>query len=162
MKINTNRLEPRTVRPNWVWHVEGKDIDGQATTRIVKTRTPWILLWKNQKKGIRKKGAHTRKNKKPWHSPAIRRRCTSWSSFLAIGWSHGNVFAQFRNSSCVQRWNSARNNSWPMGRWCNILSMSIRIAIGTENNTIDWSELTMLNSNADQTGMSSHGARNGI
>ena len=60
MKINTNRLEPRTVRPNWVGHVEGKDIDGQATTRCVETRIPWIPLWKS-KKGIRKKGTHTRK-----------------------------------------------------------------------------------------------------
>ena len=49
-----------------------------------------------------------------------------------------------------------------MGRWCRILSMSIRIAIGTENSTIDWSELTILNSVTEQTGMSSHGARNVI
>ena len=42
------------------------------------------------------------------------------------------------------------------------MSMSIRIAIGTENSTIDWSELTILNSVTDQIGMSSHGARNVI
>ena len=27
-KINTNSLEPKTARPNWVWHVEGKDKGG--------------------------------------------------------------------------------------------------------------------------------------
>ena len=40
--------------------------------------------------------------------------------------------------------------------------MSNRIAIGTENKTIDCKELTILNSVTDQTGMSSHGARNVI
>ena len=42
------------------------------------------------------------------------------------------------------------------------MSMSMRIAMGTENNTIDCRELTMLNRTTDQTGMSSHGARNVI
>ena len=79
-----------------------------------------------------------------------------------MGWSHGNVLAQFRNSSWVHRLNRARKHSWPIGRWCRILSISIRTAIGTENNTIDWSELTILNINTDQIGMSSHGARNVI
>ena len=49
-----------------------------------------------------------------------------------------------------------------MGRWWRIFNISINIAIGTENSTIDWRELTMLNRTTDQTGMSSHGARNGI
>ena len=49
-----------------------------------------------------------------------------------------------------------------MGRWWRIFSISINIAMGTENNTMDCKELTILNSNADQTGMSSHRARNEI
>ena len=79
-----------------------------------------------------------------------------------MGWSHGNVLAQFRNSSWVHRLNRARNNSWPIGRWWRIFNISINMAMGTENNTIDCKELTILNSNTDQTGMSSHGARNVI
>ena len=141
-KINTNRLEPRTARPNWVGHVEGKDISEQATARFAETRTPWIPLWKIKKRYKEKKGTHT--PKKLWNSPAMRRRCTSWSNFLAMGWSHGNVLAQALNSSCVHRRNKARNNSWPMGRWCRIFNISINMAMGTENNTIDWSELTIL------------------
>ena len=49
-----------------------------------------------------------------------------------------------------------------MGKWYRIFNMSNKTAMGTENNTIDWSELTMLNNLTDQTGMSSHGARNVI
>ena len=49
-----------------------------------------------------------------------------------------------------------------MGRWWRIFNMSIKIAIGTENSTMDCKELTILNSLTDQTGMSSHRARNGI
>ena len=163
MKINTNRLEPRTARPNWVGRVEGKDIGGQATARIVKNRIPWILLWKkSKKKGMRKKGPTPEKNEKSWNSPAIRRRWTSWSSFRAIGWSHGSVFAQARNSSWVHLLKRARKHSWPIGKWCRIFNMSNSTAIGTENNTSDCNELTILNSVTDQTGMSSHGARNRI
>ena len=36
------------------------------------------------------------------------------------------------------------------------------MAIGIENKTNDWSELTMMNRTTDQTEMSSHGARDGI
>ena len=36
------------------------------------------------------------------------------------------------------------------------------MAIGTENSTIDCKELTILNNNTDQIGMSPHGARNVI
>ena len=49
-----------------------------------------------------------------------------------------------------------------MGRWWRIFNISINIAIGTENSTIDCKELTILISLMDQTGMSSHGARDGI
>ena len=49
-----------------------------------------------------------------------------------------------------------------MGRWWRIFNISIRTAIGTENNTIDWSEFTMLARTTEQSGMSSHGARNVI
>ena len=133
---------------------------GHSTER--KNSNPLKTSIKIKKKGIRKRVPHPKKMKKLWNSPAIRRRWTSWSSFRAIGWSHGNVLAQSRNSSWVQRRNSARNNSWPMGRWWRIFSMSINMAMGTENSTIDCSEFTILNSLTDQTGMSSHGARNGI
>ena len=74
----------------------------------------------------------------------MRRRWTSWSNFRAIGWSHGSVLAHALSSSWVQRLNRARKHSWPIGRWCSIFNMSKRIAIGTENKTIDWSELTIL------------------
>ena len=56
----------------------------------------------------------------------------------------------------------ARRHSWPIGRWHNNFNISNNMAIGTEYRTIDCKELTILISNADQTGMSSHGARNGI
>ena len=40
--------------------------------------------------------------------------------------------------------------------------MSNNMAIGTEYRTMDCKELTILNSVTEQTGMSSHGARNVI
>ena len=42
------------------------------------------------------------------------------------------------------------------------MNISNRIAMGTEYNTNDCSEFTMLNSNTEQSGMSQHGARNVI
>ena len=50
-KINTNRLEPKNARPNWVWLVEGKDKGGQATGLAVENQTPRTRLW-IKKKGI--------------------------------------------------------------------------------------------------------------
>ena len=49
-----------------------------------------------------------------------------------------------------------------MGRWWRTFNMSINMAIGTENNTMDCKELTMMNRTTDQTGMSSQRARNVI
>ena len=51
-KINTNRLEPKTARPNWVWLVEGKDTGGQATALLVENQPPGTRLW------IKKKGGY--------------------------------------------------------------------------------------------------------
>ena len=49
-----------------------------------------------------------------------------------------------------------------MGRWWRIFNISISMAMGTVNNTMDCKELTMLNGNTDQTGMSSQRTRNMI
>ena len=87
-------------------------------------------------------------------SPAMRRRCTSWSKLRATGWSQGNVLAHSLNSSWVQRLSMARRHSLPIGRLCNSFIMSNRIAIGTEYNTNDCSELTILTAPLNKTGMS--------
>ena len=84
----------------------------------------------------------------------MRRRWTSWSKLRATGWSHGNVLAQFLSSSWVHRRNMARRHSLPIGRLWRIFNMSNKIVIGTENSTMDCNELTILNSNTEQSGMS--------
>ena len=50
----------------------------------------------------------------------------------------------------------------PIGRCHRVFNISKRIAIGTEYNTMDDSELTILISVTEQTGMNPHGARNVI
>ena len=148
-KINTNRLEPKTTRPNWVWLFEGKDTGGQATALFVENPSPGTRLWIKEKRGIW--GTPRPGNEKSkWDSPAMRRRCTSWSKLRATGWSHGNVLTQSRNSSWVHRLNRARRQSLPIGRWCSIFNISNNMAIGTEYSTIDCKELTILNSITEQ------------
>ena len=134
---------------------------GHNTVR--KNSNPLNTSMKKFKKRYKeKKGPTLPKKWKLWNSPAIRRRCTSWSSFRATGWSHGSVRAQALSSSWVQRLNMARRHSWPIGRWHNIFNISNNMAIGTEYKTMDCKELTILTGLTDQTGMSSHRARNGI
>ena len=87
-------------------------------------------------------------------SPAIRRRCTSWSKLRATGWSQGSVLAQSLSSSWVHRRNMARRHSLPIGRLCNSFNISNKIAIGTEYSTIDCKELTILTATLNKTGMS--------
>ena len=70
--------------------------------------------------------------------------------YMTMGWSQGNVLAQALNSLWVQRLNRARWHSFPIGRWCSILSMSNNMAMGTEYSTIDCSELTILNNVTEQ------------
>ena len=92
----------------------------------------------------------------------MRRRWTSWSSFRAMGWSQGSVLAQALNSSWVHLLKRALKHSWPIGRWCRILSMSNRTAIGTEYSTMDCKELTILNSVTDQNWNESNLVRVGL
>ena len=108
-----------------------------------------------KKGGIRKKPVLSKgKTHKKKDSPAIRRRWTSWSKLRATGWSHGNVLAQFLNSSCVQRLSMARRHSLPIGSLWSNFSMSNRMAIGTVYNTNDCSEFTILTAPLNKTGMS--------
>ena len=135
---------------------------GHRTCR--RKSTPGNTSMNQEKKGGYEE-THTRameKNESKWDSPAILRRWTSWSNFRATGWSHGYVLVQSLNCSWVHRRNRACRHSWPIGRWCRIFNMSNRIAIGTEYNTIDSSELTILTSTTEQSGMSQHWARNVI
>ena len=99
----------------------------------------------NEKGGIRKK-THTRARKKwkEWDSPAIFRRWTSWSRLRATGWSHGNVLAQSLSFFQPHRRNRARRQSFLIGRCHSIFSVSNKIAIGIEYNTIDESVPTIL------------------
>ena len=54
----------------------------------------------------------------------------------------------------------ARRHSLPIGRCHKVFNMSNKIAMGTEYNTIDCKELTILTSTTEQTGMNPHRARN--
>ena len=114
-----------------------------------------------EKRGYEEKNPTREKNTKR-DSPAMRRRCTSWSRLRATGWSQGNVLAQFLNSSCVQRRNMARRHSLPIGSLCNSFSMSKRIAIGTEYSTMDCNELTILISTTEQNWNELHQVRVGF
>ena len=153
-KINTNRLEPKTARPNWICLVEGKDTGGQATALFVENQPPGTRLWIEKKRGYEETHTRARKNKSQWDSPAIRRRWTSWSKLRATGWSHGSVLAQSLNCSWVHRRNGARRQSRLIGRCHRVFNKSNNMAMGTEYNTMDCKELTILTSNTEQSGMS--------
>ena len=116
----------------------------------------------NKKKGIWGNPHPGYGKKANGDSPAFRRRWTSWSKFRATGWSHGSVLAKSLSCSWVQCRNRARRQSRLIGRCHRIFSKSNNIAIGTEYNTNDCSELTILTSTTEQSGMNPHLMRVGF
>ena len=115
-----------------------------------------------KKRGYEETHSRVMEKKANRDSPAFRRRWTSWSKFRATGWSHGSVLAKSLSCSWVQRRNRARRQSRLIGRCHRIFSKSNNIAIGTEYNTNDCSELTILTSTTEQSGMNPHLMRVGF